>query len=113
MTTTKFNPPVRHELTDRALQRPDWTKSAARDPQLLWLDKNENADPVLRAITSRVLREVPCRPTVRLLGQPLEDVPVRLALEKALRQLARWETDRNRQIALVDRANALRAVTWV
>jgi histidinol-phosphate aminotransferase len=55
---TAFVPPARHELTDPALQRPDWTKPTARDPRLLWLDKNENDDPALAAITTRVLREI-------------------------------------------------------
>jgi serine/threonine-protein kinase PknG len=48
-----------------------------------------------------------------LLGLPVRDVPLRLALEQALRQLARLETDRTRQIELVDRANAVRPRTWV
>jgi histidinol-phosphate aminotransferase len=43
---------------DPTLQRPDWTKSGARDPRLLWLDKNENTDPTLAAITARVLGEI-------------------------------------------------------
>jgi hypothetical protein len=33
--------------------------------------------------------------------------------ERALRQLARQESDHERQIALVDRANAVRSVTWI
>jgi serine/threonine-protein kinase PknG len=50
---------------------------------------------------------------IQVLGRPLQDTPLRLALESALRQLAHWETDRARQIALVDQANAVRPVTWV
>lgn len=52
-------------------------------------------------------------PSIRLLGQPLEEIAVRRGLEDALRQAARWENDRARQIELVDRANALRPVTWL
>jgi serine/threonine-protein kinase PknG len=48
-----------------------------------------------------------------LFGQPLREVAVRTGLEKALRQLARLESDRRRQIELVDRANAVRPLTWV
>jgi histidinol-phosphate aminotransferase len=55
---TSFVPPARPDIADPGLQRPDWTKPGARDPRLLWLDKNENTDPVLAAITTRVLAEI-------------------------------------------------------
>jgi serine/threonine-protein kinase PknG len=71
------------------------------------------AEVLENALTLLSAKLLKASPTVQLLGQPLEDLPVRLALEKALRQLARWETDRGKQIALVDRANALRPVSWV
>ena len=59
MTKTVFaTPPARASVADPALTRPDWTKGAARDPKLLWLDKNENSDPELNAVTRRVLSEV-------------------------------------------------------
>ncbi len=58
ITHTSFVPPVRPEIANPALQRPDWTKAGARDPQLLWLDKNENTDPLLAAVTARVLAEM-------------------------------------------------------
>jgi serine/threonine-protein kinase PknG len=48
-----------------------------------------------------------------VLGLPIRDEPLRLALEKELRQLARLENDRTRQIELVDKANAVRPRTWV
>lgn len=32
---------------DETLTRPDWTKDISRDEKLLWLDKNENIDPIL------------------------------------------------------------------
>jgi serine/threonine-protein kinase PknG len=50
---------------------------------------------------------------VRVLGGPLLEQPLRLALEQALRQSARLEPDREKQIALIDRANAARPWTWV
>jgi serine/threonine-protein kinase PknG len=48
-----------------------------------------------------------------MFGEPLREVAVRRALERALRQLAKLEGDRDRQIALVDRANEVRPLTWV
>jgi histidinol-phosphate aminotransferase len=32
-------------ITDKDLGRPNWLKSDHRDPNRLWLDKNENTDP--------------------------------------------------------------------
>ncbi len=52
-------------------------------------------------------------PSIRLLGRPLADASLRLGLEEAFRQMARLETDRARQIALVDRANQVRPRTWL
>jgi serine/threonine-protein kinase PknG len=46
-------------------------------------------------------------------GEPLHEPAVRRGLERALRQLARLESDRDRQIALIDRANEVRPLTWV
>lgn len=57
MTAAAFLPPARKIIADPDLWRPDWTSSEPRDPQLLWLDKNENTDPALQAIVSRVLAE--------------------------------------------------------
>ena len=50
---------------------------------------------------------------VRVLGQSLEEAPLRHGLETALRQMAHLETDRRKKIELVDRANRVRPVTWV
>jgi serine/threonine-protein kinase PknG len=58
-------------------------------------------------------RSLPEDPALYVLGQPFREVPLRRALEQALRQLARVESDRGRQIALVDRANAVRPWTLV
>lgn len=48
----------RSPVADPVLQRPDWTRSGSRDERLLWLDKNENLDPTLRAWNGRILAEV-------------------------------------------------------
>ena len=50
---------------------------------------------------------------VRLLGRPLDEASLRRGLEESLRFLARLQPDRGRQIALVDRANRVRPVTWI
>jgi serine/threonine-protein kinase PknG len=49
--------------------------------------------------------DIPRQEAVRLLGQPLEEVSLRRGLEESLRGLARLEPDRQRQLALIDRAN--------
>jgi serine/threonine-protein kinase PknG len=52
-------------------------------------------------------------PPGAVLDEPFAEAPLRRALEATLRQLARLETDRSRQIELIDRANQVRPVTWV
>jgi len=52
-------PNARQPITDPQLTRPDWTAGVPRDPHCLWLDKNENTDPELSALTVRVLSEIP------------------------------------------------------
>jgi serine/threonine-protein kinase PknG len=49
---------------------------------------------------------------VHLLGRPLREIPVRLALEQAYRDLA-WPAAGDEKIQLVDRANQVRPVTDV
>jgi serine/threonine-protein kinase PknG len=49
---------------------------------------------------------------VRVLGGPLLERPLRRSLEQSLRQMARLELDRGKQIALIDRANTVRPWTW-
>lgn len=56
--SASFLPPARREISDAGLQRPDWTVVGHRDPRLLWLDKNENTDPLLQTITFKVLAEM-------------------------------------------------------
>ena len=67
----------------------------------------ENALRLLRG------RDIQRDASVRLLDRPLEEGDLRRGLEESLRGLARWETDRKQQIKLIDRANAVRPVTWV
>lgn len=45
-------------LSRQNISRPDWTNSSQRPPDRLWLDKNENLDPHLLEVTSRVAAEV-------------------------------------------------------
>ena len=56
--TLRFEPRPRATLASPVVQRPDWTKSGVRDPKLLWLDKNENTDPAMMAVTGRILAEL-------------------------------------------------------
>jgi histidinol-phosphate aminotransferase len=51
-------PNAREPVADPKLFRPDWTGGTPRDPNLLWLDKNENADPELAKLTARLLYEI-------------------------------------------------------
>lgn len=49
----------RKSLTNPDLKRPSTLASVPRDPALLWLDKNENLDPLLMQVSREVLMEVP------------------------------------------------------
>ncbi len=51
-------PVARAPVADPKLFRPDWTVGVPRDPNLLWLDKNENTDPELAKLTARLLSEI-------------------------------------------------------
>jgi histidinol-phosphate aminotransferase len=42
-----------------SLIRPDWTSSTRRDPNLLWLDKNENTDPTLATTVKKIADSMP------------------------------------------------------
>lgn len=56
---TVFVLPRRATVSDAELiQRADWTITGLRDPRLLWLDKNENTDPILQAVVFKVLAEM-------------------------------------------------------
>jgi histidinol-phosphate aminotransferase len=51
-----FPAPNTH-VSNSKLVRPDWTSGPVRDPQKLWLDKNENRDPEYLKIVKRVFRD--------------------------------------------------------
>ena len=58
MTNARHAPAPRPALLNPQLTRPDWTSVATRDPALLWLDKNENADPILIDLVAHVVSDV-------------------------------------------------------
>ena len=72
--------------------------------------RTEVLDQALSLLQSRAVAADPDR---LLFGSPLAERPVRLGLERSLRQLARHEPDRGKQIGLVDRANRVRPRTLV
>jgi serine/threonine-protein kinase PknG len=72
-----------------------------------------HAEVLENALILLVEKVVPASQSVRVLGQPLEEAPLRCGLEGALRQMARLESDHAKKIALVDRANQVRPVTWI
>lgn len=47
----------RRSLLNPELRRPSALSSLARNQNVLWLDKNENLDPVLMALSSKILQE--------------------------------------------------------
>ena len=59
MSTNRFPAPSpRPAVADPALTRPDWVGNSPRDPGRLWLDKNENSDPVLNELVRSVIASV-------------------------------------------------------
>lgn len=48
----------RQSLLNPKLERPSALNSVPRDSDLLWLDKNENLDPALMAVSHKVLLEI-------------------------------------------------------
>jgi len=60
MSAPRFAPPPpRPEIADSGLSRPDWVGNNPRDPAKLWLDKNENTDPVMIELVRSVIASVP------------------------------------------------------
>ncbi|HND86081.1 MAG TPA: hypothetical protein PLU50_09750, partial [Pseudobdellovibrionaceae bacterium] len=49
----------RIEFLDAKLQRPNWVNDTSRPNGLLWLNKNENIDPVLQEKIKAVFAGVP------------------------------------------------------
>lgn len=46
------------QLLNPDLVRPDWQCTAPRPTGILWLDKNENLDPVLQALAASIMRDL-------------------------------------------------------
>ena len=60
MTKRPYRTPLpRQPVASPDLSRPDWTKPEDRNPDRLWLDKNENSDPELAALVAKVFAETP------------------------------------------------------
>jgi histidinol-phosphate aminotransferase len=60
MEENTFRMPIpRTELNGDRLSRPGWRELKVRNPELLWLDKNENTDPVLRSRITSVVHQLP------------------------------------------------------
>jgi histidinol-phosphate aminotransferase len=80
---------ARPEVIDERLSRPDWTNGKKRDGSLLWLDKNENTDPILaefmRGLLPHVLADAlytypECAPLYHKLAAHLAVSPSQLLL---------------------------------
>lgn len=56
--TSYLTPIPKPSVADPELCRPLWTKGTSRDSKILWLDKNENVDPQLAALTHQIVCEV-------------------------------------------------------
>jgi histidinol-phosphate aminotransferase len=69
----------RRSLLNPALQRPSALQSVPRNPDQLWLDKNENLDPVLGALCHKVLA-----------GLSPRAIATYPEAGEAYRKLARW-----------------------
>jgi histidinol-phosphate aminotransferase len=54
-----FLPHPRPNVGDPLLTRPTWSVGVSRDPDKLWLDKNENSDPELKRVTQKMLSIIP------------------------------------------------------
>lgn len=52
-------PSPKPEVANPELTRPDWTQGHVRNDGMLWLDKNENCDPVLNKVVSQVMENLP------------------------------------------------------
>lgn len=49
---------LKKQYADNVLVRPDWTKDTSRDEGVLWLNKNENIDPILNQKILGLLQKV-------------------------------------------------------
>jgi serine/threonine-protein kinase PknG len=114
-----------HTLAQLCLARTLIERDALRQPEAedlarasatierLNLDTSERTHRTIELLDSALhllLSGTPAQPEVRLLGTPMQEVPVRLGLEQAYRELARLATG-DEKIHLVDRANQVRPMT--
>jgi serine/threonine-protein kinase PknG len=75
------------------------------------LDKHRlNAQILTSALQLLAARQIKPDQTVRLFGQPLQETPLRLGLERSFRAMAQLQTGETR-IGLVDQANSVRPRT--
>ncbi len=58
MNSYNFTIAPRKCLLEHSLMRPNWTLNNSRDPNLIWLDKNENNDPHYIDFTKSLLSEM-------------------------------------------------------
>jgi serine/threonine-protein kinase PknG len=108
------------------------TALASRQPTAPTADDLSQASTVIEALALEGIEQVKLRaevlevtlellqsrtfaadPSRIVFGQPMVETPLRFVLEKSLRQMAKLESDRDRQIQLVDKANAVRPWTWI
>jgi len=59
MTASQKGIRPNQSLLNPDLQRPNALDSIPRNPDALWLDKNENLDPILMGVSHKVLQDIP------------------------------------------------------
>ncbi|MBS0656830.1 MAG: protein kinase [Verrucomicrobia bacterium] len=64
-----------------------------------------------QALATLVAGQLPASPQTDLLGAPFDEVPLRRALERTYRELARLRADPREKVWLIDRANEVRPTT--
>lgn len=53
-----FTQLAKRQYTDGQIIRPDWTIDTSRDEKILWLNKNENLDPILNEKVNGILKKI-------------------------------------------------------
>lgn len=53
-----FTQLAKRQYTDGQIVRPDWTIDTTRDEKILWLNKNENLDPILNEKINDILKKI-------------------------------------------------------
>ena len=94
-------PPTAEELTQAA--------QIVERMQLDALGRSEMAADILsRALANIQSGQISESSDIALLGHPLEESSIREGLELAYREMARYETDGDRKVELIDAANSVR-----